>query len=100
MAAPGSPRRVPMTVTFLRMNSKPSVVPPPQPKGRIAILRATEPPVHFYRYLYDTIGDAYYWVDRRRMNDDDLAKLVQHPQKSAWRAVIPINDSFSCVRST
>ena len=28
------------------------------PKGKIAILRAEHPPVHFYRYLYNTIGRA------------------------------------------
>ena len=80
MASSGAKRRIPMTVTFLRMDSKPSALPPPQPKGRVAILKATQPPVHFYRYLYDTIGDAYYWVDRRRLNDSQLSEILEHPQ--------------------
>ncbi len=50
-------RRIPMTVTFLEMLSKPPAFPPPQPKGKIAILKAEHPPVHFYRYLYNTIGE-------------------------------------------
>jgi GNAT superfamily N-acetyltransferase len=75
-----SSKRVPMTVTFLEMKSKPPALPPPQPRGKIAILRAENPPVHFYRYLYNTIGDAYLWVDRRKLSDDALAELVQHPQ--------------------
>src|SRR5215475_9325706 len=77
--ASDSKRRIPMTVTFLRMDSKPSALPPPQPKGRVAILRASQPPVHFYRYLYDTIGDAYFWVDRRKLKDDALEAIVHHP---------------------
>src|SRR5215472_16853920 len=80
MASSGSKRRIPMTVTFLRMDSKPSALPPPQPKGKVAILRAANPPVHFYRYLYDTIGDEYSWVDRRKLSDPQLAHIVQHPQ--------------------
>ena len=51
-------KRIPMTVTFLEMTAKPAALPPPQPKGKIAILRAENPPVHFYRYLYDTIGET------------------------------------------
>ena len=73
-------KRVPMTVTFLEMRSKSPALPPPQPKGKIAILRAEKPPVHFYRYLYNTIGEPYLWVDRRKLTDEALAELVQNPQ--------------------
>ena len=54
------PRRIAMTVTFLEMVAKPSALPPPSPRGRHAILRAEKPAPHFYRYLYDTIGDKYF----------------------------------------
>jgi len=50
MSSTGTPRRIPMTVTFLEMTAKPSVLPPPQPRGKIAFLRAENPPIHFYRY--------------------------------------------------
>ena len=79
MAGSRSKRFLPMTVTFLEMKGKPAVLPPPQPLGKVAILRAQEPPLHFYRYLYDTIGGPYHWVDRRRMDDISLAALIQHP---------------------
>ncbi len=82
MSKPGheSGRRIPMVVTFLEMTSKPSALPPPMPKGKVAIMRAAHPPVHFYRYLYDTIGDAYFWVDRRKLSDAALAAIVQDPE--------------------
>src|SRR5882762_7074491 len=73
-------RRIPMTVTFLEMRSKPAALPPPQPKGKVAILRAEKPPVHYYRYLYNTIGEPYYWVDRRKLSDEALAEIIHHPQ--------------------
>jgi len=39
-------------------------------------LRAHHPPIHFYRYLYDVIGREYYWVDRKKMGDPQLAALL------------------------
>ena len=74
-----APRRIAMTVTFLEMTAKPSVLPPPSPRGRHAILRSENPPPHFYRYLYDTIGDKYFWVDRRKVGHDKLAEIIHAP---------------------
>ncbi|MBV8977462.1 MAG: GNAT family N-acetyltransferase [Alphaproteobacteria bacterium] len=73
-------KRISMTVTFLQMRARPSALPPPQPKGKIALLRAENPPVHFYRYLYNTIGEPYYWVDRRKLSDAALGEAIRHPQ--------------------
>ncbi|HWA29492.1 MAG TPA: hypothetical protein VG867_00260, partial [Rhizomicrobium sp.] len=61
-------------MTFLEMKQRPSPPGPPQPRGKIAILRAEKPSVHFYRYLYDTVGKDYLWVDRKKLTDDALAK--------------------------
>jgi GNAT superfamily N-acetyltransferase len=74
-----SPKRVPMTVTFLEMRKKPAALAPPQPKGKTAFLRAEEPPVHYYRYLYDTIGGPYLWVDRRKLDDASLSAIIRNP---------------------
>lgn len=77
-------KRVPMVVTFLEMTAKPSALPPPQPRGKIAILKAENPPLHFYRYLYNTIGDAYKWVDRRKKSDAELASIVHDPKNELY----------------
>ena len=74
-----SARRIAMTVTFLEMTAKPSALPPPSPRGRHAILRSEKPPTHFYRYLYDTIGDRYFWVDRRKISHNRLAEIIHAP---------------------
>jgi GNAT superfamily N-acetyltransferase len=73
-------RRVPTVVTFLEMRSRPSLLPPPQPKGKIALLRGEHPPVHFYRYLYDAVGREYKWVDRKKLDDAELRKLLDDPR--------------------
>jgi hypothetical protein len=74
-----SKRRIPMTVTFLEMNAKPTALPPPQPRGKVALLRSEKTPTHFYRYLYDTIGNDYYWVDRKKLTPEALGEVIHDP---------------------
>ena len=74
-----SSKRIPTVVTFLEMDARPSTPPRPHPPGKIALLRAETPPVHFYRYLYDTIGKAHYWVDRKKLSDAALKVLLDDP---------------------
>lgn len=82
--AGGSGRRLPMTVTFLEMTARPMLAPPPTPKGKLAILKAEKPTAHFYRYLYDTIGDGYFWVDRRKLSAEALAEIIQDPRNALY----------------
>jgi GNAT superfamily N-acetyltransferase len=42
----------------------------------VAVVRAHRPPLHFYRYLYDTVGAPWLWWERRAMDDPDLAAIV------------------------
>jgi GNAT superfamily N-acetyltransferase len=72
-------RRIPMTVTFLEMLQKPNALPPPQPRGKLALLKSEKPPGHFYRYLYDTVGEAYFWVDRKKLSPEALLETIQDP---------------------
>ena len=48
----------------------------PAPKEGTSIVRAVNPAVNFYRYLYHTAGEEFIWGDRRRMNDQELELLV------------------------
>jgi len=70
------PRELPATVTYLGMEARPGAPPPPPPLLKTAILRCENPPVHFYRYLYDTIGRPYFWIERRLWKDDKLKTLL------------------------
>ncbi len=84
MTTGASKRRVPMTVTFFEMRAKPSAMPPPQPRGRHAILKAENPAPHFYRYLYDTIGGPYLWVDRKKLSPEALREVICDPQNALY----------------
>ncbi|MGQ0740834.1 MAG: GNAT family N-acetyltransferase [Alphaproteobacteria bacterium] len=73
-------RGLAVVVTFLELTSRPPPPGPPRPQMKTAILRCENPPVHFYRYLYDTIGRDYFWVERRRWTDDALAGMLAEPK--------------------
>jgi len=74
------PVRIPTVVTFLEMLQRPPALPPPQPKGKVAFLKAETPPVPFYRYLYDQVGNKYKWVDRKKMSDAAVAEILGDPK--------------------
>lgn len=49
----------------------------PVPSGqKIALIRVTDIPLHFYRYLYAHVGGPYHWVDRRDLGDNALSERV------------------------
>ena len=73
-----------MTVTFLELNTKPTALPPPQPRAKVALLKCEKPPPHFYRYLYDTVGAEYYWVDRKKLTQDALAEVIHDPRNQLF----------------
>lgn len=67
------------TVTHLELLSDPGTRAP-LPRGKFALIRAERPPVHFYRYLYDVIGRNHVWVNRKKLSDAALAKIIQNPE--------------------
>ncbi len=67
---------LPATVTYLAMHAPPSALSPPPPLLKYALLKAEHPAVHFYRYLYNTIGQPWFWVERRLWSDERLRDLL------------------------
>jgi GNAT superfamily N-acetyltransferase len=68
-------------ITHLEM-----LAPPPHrvamPIGcRLAVMRAREMPLPFYRYLYEQVGKAHHWLLRRDTPDQELATLI-HSEKT------------------
>ncbi len=70
--------RVAVTVTFLRMDERPTDAPRPLPKSTpLVTLRACTVP--FYRYLYDTVGGPHLWWLRRSLSDSAIEALLRDP---------------------
>lgn len=61
---------------YLRLEEPFKVPAPEPPRGDLSIMRAQNPTVAFYRYLYHTAGQEYLWGDRRRKGDEELAGLI------------------------
>jgi len=72
-------KKIAVTITYLEQRARPVLPTPPKPRCKIALLRAENPPVHFYRYLYRLVGDSCNWVSRRRMSDEELRTILQNP---------------------
>ncbi len=66
------------TITHLEMTEKPGRPAAHPPHGiQVALLRARHPTVAFYRFLYNNVGAEWLWYERRAMDDDTLAAIVQ-----------------------
>lgn len=63
-------------VTHLEMTHPPRKHFSTPSKPRLAMIRAENIPVHFYRYLYGKVGEDHNWFLRREMDDDSLASLI------------------------
>jgi len=61
------------------MLERPKGAPLQPPGSGIEVVRALEPTVSFYRYLYDTVGADWLWTRRRLLDDADLAAIIRDP---------------------
>jgi GNAT superfamily N-acetyltransferase len=67
-------------ITYLEMTERPLLKMPAVAGDRkIALMRAKTPPVAFYRYLYNTVGQPWLWWERRVMDDDSLQEIIHDP---------------------
>jgi len=69
-------RKVETTVTYLKMEHDPREHIQPPSNLKISLMKLENPPVQFYRYLYNTVGENYDWIDRRLLSDDDLDEQI------------------------
>jgi GNAT superfamily N-acetyltransferase len=71
-----STRKLETVVTYLEMRRPPGGRVEPPANIKLMLVKADKPPVHFYRYLYNAVGERHYWVDRRNLSDAALARLI------------------------
>ncbi len=65
-----------VVITFLEMTERPAL-PRVEPTAPVALLHAKSPTTAFYHYLYDAVGRPWYWIDRKKLSDADLAAIIQ-----------------------
>jgi GNAT superfamily N-acetyltransferase len=64
-------------ITYLEMTEPPAAPAAAAPAGKLVLLRAEEPTVSFYRYLYNTVGGPWLWYERRLMDDETLSAIIR-----------------------
>ncbi|MGV8937131.1 MAG: 3-mercaptopyruvate sulfurtransferase [Allorhizobium sp.] len=69
-------------VTRLEMTSAPKASLPVPVNIQTAIMRATDIPLSFYRFLYRQVGGRWHWYQRMRMSDADLKAIIHNPKVS------------------
>lgn len=67
-------------VTLLEMTSPPKASLPVPVNIQTAIMRATDIPLPFYRYLQRQVGSRWHWFERLRMSDEELKAIVHDPK--------------------
>jgi GNAT superfamily N-acetyltransferase len=64
------------TVTYLAMTARPANLPPMPTSPRLALIKAENIPLHFYRYLYRAVGGSWLWVERLELSDSALSSRI------------------------
>ena len=70
------PGKINCVVTYLEMREPPRRANILPAAAKIALLRAEAPTASFYRYLYNTVGEPWFWYQRREITDDDLITII------------------------
>lgn len=73
------PGKIRSVITYLEMAEPPADPPPAAPKWDLTLRRIERPAVAFYRDLYDRVGKPWLWIDRRKLNDEELAAIITDP---------------------
>ena len=71
------PRQLETTITLLEMTKPPHRSIKHSPPVPVAILKADNPPVQFYRYLFTQVGRDYYWPSRADMSDKSFISVIE-----------------------
>lgn len=66
-------------VTYLEMIERPAGRRVAAPFDKLALMRAENCTVSFYRYIYDTVGRPWLWFERRLVDDAALEALLAKP---------------------
>lgn len=82
MTTPPQPKALKTTVTYLEMTAPPTLHLPMPVNIQAAMMRATDMPLHFYRYLQYRTGRQWHWVYRLRLDDERLSEIIHSPRTS------------------
>lgn len=81
--------QVTTTVTYLELTSRRKPRAASAHRSDISgIWRADPPSVSFYRFLYESVGEPWYWYLRRNMDDHALREIIESPDVEVYVAYV------------
>ncbi|MCA1440276.1 GNAT family N-acetyltransferase [Ensifer sp. IC4062] len=72
------PAAITAHVTELEMTSPPKQSLPMPVNIHTAVLRVSDIPLAYYRFLYLRVGKRWHWTERLRMSDEELAGVLHN----------------------
>src|SRR6188508_1725061 len=72
------------TVTYLELTGPDDLSGFDSSDPRATLVEVRGCTTSFYRYLYETVGKLYHWVERRRWSDERLAAYLADPRVRIW----------------
>ena len=70
-----SMKTIPVKTTYLQMFAAPRHDATPPPEGT-KIIRVEKPTIRYYRFLYDSVGNDWNWLERRALSDEQLSRVI------------------------
>jgi GNAT superfamily N-acetyltransferase len=88
-------KTLPVRTLYLEMHRPPerSVLPPVE---GAEIVRVEQPAIPFYRFLYDSVGGDWNWVDRKLMSDDQLSAIIHDDQVEIYVLYVQATPAGFC----
>ncbi|MET3911506.1 GNAT superfamily N-acetyltransferase [Bradyrhizobium sp. S3.3.6] len=82
--------KIAAVVTHLEMTARPAARD--DRPGAWTLRKADAPPLDWYRDLYRRVGEEWLWLSRLRMNDAQLAAIIQAPGIEIYALVVDGRD--------
>lgn len=76
---PKEPRKLTAHITHLEMTAPATKMPPVPTRPSVALISAKNIPAKYYSYLYELIGKAHHWEERRTMPAQEIYDLINSP---------------------
>jgi GNAT superfamily N-acetyltransferase len=70
--------------TYLELRSPDQLRPAAPPDDGVAFVHLDAITTSHYRALYDTVGEAHHWRDRRAWSEEKLAAHLARPEIGVW----------------
>lgn len=75
-----SARVVDTTITYLATQRPPRELPAKPTGFRLDLMCVENIPLHYYRYLYRTVGSPWFWFERLLLDDASLSHAVHRDE--------------------